>query len=369
MARKPLIKWFAAVGLCIGIGAASSSSNGAGWAYRSDFGGATWPQFVSSNDTVLVYETKLSPYRERLRFFSSDGELLAEVEPTQRGVRREYHFVLVDDLHVIHPVGDERRIELLPQTSAPSPVARAFLAWAQASGGIAHNTYLHASTNPYADLSCAIGADGSIAIWRTIGPPSFEASPPGSIALGDTSIHGIFCLDTANRRSVAVEGVDLGAGTPPWVRIYNGAAEPIADFPLVLGDIRYGMHGNYVGRAALSGITAARALDDADWTWVATRISHSDTSWRIERARLVGDWPGGFRIMRANDIILAPENDALSEVVAVPWPQGQTSIAYAPQPFTLRPRDFPGPHAISPSGRYMLWTDRRSSIQVTQIPQ
>lgn len=339
-----------------------------GWTYRSDFGGATWPQFVSSNDAVLVYETKLSPHRERLRFFSGDGELLAEAEPTQRGVRREYHFVLVDELHVIHPVGDERRIELLPQTASPSPVARAFLGWAQAAGGIAHNTYLHASTNPYADVSCAIGADGSIAIWRTIGAPVFVASPPGSIALSDTSIHHVFCLETANGRSVAVEGVDRRAGTPPWIRIYNGGPQPIADFQLLLGNIRYGTQGRYIGRAAFSGMAAARALDDTDWTWIATRISYADTGWQMERARLAGEWPGEFGVMRANDIILAPD-DTSDEVVAAPWPHGETSIAYAPQPFTMRPHGFPGPYAVSPSGRHMLWTDRRSSIQVTPIAQ
>ena len=210
-----MIKALATLALCVALGGACESGSGA-WTYRSDFDGATWPQFVSSNDAVLIYETKFSPYRTRLRFFSGDGEMLADVEPTQRGVRQEYHFVLVDGLHVIHPVSDERRIELLPETSSPSPVARAFLTWAHAAGGIAHNTYLHASTNPYADLSCAVGADGSLAVWRTVGAVQFEASAPGTISLSATSVHNIYCLETPG-------GSPLQASIAPTIEAHGSA--------------------------------------------------------------------------------------------------------------------------------------------------
>lgn len=151
--------------------------------------------------------------------------------------------------------------------------------------------------------------------------------------------------------------------------MYDASGALTAELPMVLGDIRYGMRGSYTGRASLADITSARALDDEDWTWIATRISYADGGWQIERARLTGEWPAGFRIMRTGDIILAPNADASEGLVSVPWPHGETSIPYAPRAFVARPPGFLGPYAISPSGRLMLWTDRQSSIQVTQAPQ
>lgn len=290
----------------------------------------------------------------------ADGSLLTGVEPARGGILQEYHFVMVDDRHVIYPFGEDRRITLLPETSSPSPVARAFLSWAHAAGGIAHSTYLHASTNAYADLSCAIGADGSIAVWRTIGAVQFEASAPGTVSLSATSVEEIYCLETPDGLSVAIAGVDRADNRGPWVRIYDASGVQTAELPTILDDIRYGMRGSYAGHAMLADMTPPRALDDTAWTWIATRISYADGGWQIERA--------GFPVMRADDILIAPDADASEGLVSVPWPHGETSIPYAPRAFVTRPPSFSGPYAISPSGRLILW-NHQSSIQVTPAPQ
>jgi hypothetical protein len=348
--------------------AAATAPDGGGWTYRSDFGGAASPQFVSSDDTILVYELRLAPYQEQIRFLSADGAILSQAPLTHRGRRMPYEFVLVDQWHVALPMEDPPRIGLVPEDTSPSATAQAFLSWAEASGGIIQRISLEASTNPHADLSCAIGADGSIAVWRTVGAFQFQASSPNAISLADNMVAEVFCLEAQGRSYAAVHLIDERFEVPhrSWLRIYEaGVGTPVADFPLRLENISYLLHGHVAGPGLLLGMTSARAMDQEEWTWIATRISFADDQWRIERARLTGDWPQGFRVMRAQDILLAPD-DMTQEMVSVPWPGGETSIPYAPQPFMAQPPGFPGPYSISPTGRLSLWTNRRDAIRVTR---
>lgn len=349
--------------------AAATSPEDGGWTYRSDFGGAASPQFVSSDDTILVYELRLAPYQEQIRFLSADGATLSRAVLTHRGRRMPYDFVIVDQWHVALPMEDPPRIGLVPEDTSPSPTAQAFLSWAETSGGIVQSISLKASTNPYADLSCAIGADGSIAVWRTVGPFQFQASPPDAISLANNTIADVFCLEAQGRSYAALHVIDDRFEGPhrSWLRIYEaGVGTPAADFPLRLENISYLLHGQVAGPDLLVGMTSARAMDQEEWTWVATRISFDDNQWRIERARLTGEWPQGFRVMRAQDILLAPD-EVMQDMVSVPWGLDETTIPYAPQPFMAQPSGFPGPYAISPTGRLSLWTNRGDAIRVTRI--
>jgi hypothetical protein len=280
-----------------------------------------------------------------------------------------YEFVLVDQWHVALPMENPPRIGLVPEDASPSPTARAFLSWADTSGGIVQGTSLKASTNPHADLSCAVGADGSIAVWRTAGAFRFQASPSDSISHANSTVVDVFCLEAQGRSYAAVHVIDDRFEVPhrSWLRIYEAGGEtPAADFALRLEDISYLLHGRVAGPDLLLGMTSARVMDQEQWTWIATRISFGDNKWRIERARLTGEWPRGFRVMRAQDILLAPD-DVTQNIVSVPWALGETEIPYSPQPFMAQPSSFPGPYAISPTGRLSLWTNREDAIRVTRI--
>lgn len=302
-------------------------------------------------------------------------------------------FVLTDETHLAL-----QRLQTSPPEYAIIPASDdltgsslAFSAWVLRAGGLrgASQQDFSAATNPFAGQSCALGADGSSAAWRHDDAQSFLAPPPRVVpatndesSAGDLLFVEIFCLVAEGRQYIAVAGLEGTApvGRRSVVLIYEAGQGQL------LEKVNLALEGNeplpylrQVGTDMLVGIQPSSDLDreGPDRPWVATRIRFADGEWRAEHALLSQNPNTGRRAFR---LIGARRTDLLFSttdgVFSVPWPEGVSSIPFAPVQVLAAQSDFErsvlraGEVIISPSGNRIAWVDRRGSgeLRVVSAP-
>lgn len=342
--------------------------------YRVDNPSIFVAQFVDTHDTLLVHQSD-GRFRDELRFFSADGELISQGEVA--GYWPGTHFLLADQYHLVVPSGGpgDGRYTLAPEASAPSSTAQAVLAWlADARGLLSEGERPSAATNPYADLSCAVGADGSFATWSTL-TGGFQSSPPGLI--GERPA-GVWCLRHGDQDFAVTVDINPGA---TFARVFSGRRQELV-VELALsheGRSTIPQDALHVSPDVVAWISQATILDvdPALRPFIATRISVASGQWVAESARLTGDWPAIQRIrswsVERDSILLSLEGT--SHAVRVPWPSGATEIPFVPQIVASPDDEFraavlrSNTPQVSPSGRHVLWLDREGELRVESTAQ
>lgn len=320
-------------------------------------GDSTFAAFVASDDTLLIMET--FPSDERVRFYSSDGRLVSEETLEGNRALDPVGFVLVDRFHIAVREVDSRRYRLAPADDA-SPLGQAFLAWVNDAGGVMGPRRALASTNAYADLGCAIGEDGSAAIWRTTDAASFQSAPAGTIASSHFTPSSLSCLAASGESYLVVCGVDRlrPIGERRVCQIFQGGLwRPSATLPLHEG---VGF-GTPLGPDVVAGVHASRDDASAALAFVAQRLTFRAGVWRVDTARLSGTWPTDTQVTARADSLLVVEPNFPNEVSRIPWPEGAGELARTAERVRIPNEDFYrealrfAPPVLSPTGARVLW--------------
>jgi hypothetical protein len=138
--------------------------------------------------------------------------------------------------------------------------------------------------------------------------------------------------------------------------------EPLPDFTQAGSDVLIGLR------------PAGIELAWEDQPWVATRIRFRNGEWRAEQALLSQNpsaWQRDFRLMAAR------ETDfwfsTTEGVFSVAWPDGASSISFAPVQIIDAETDFErsvlrtGEVLVSPSGDSVAWVDSRAGGEVRVV--
>lgn len=329
--------------------------------------------FVDTHDTLLVHQSD-HRFRDEVRFFAADGQLISEGEVG--GYWPPGTFLLADQYHLIVPSGarGDGRYVLAPEASTPSATARAALSWIAGAGGLLREGQApSAATNPYADLSCAVGADGSVAVWST-SAGDFRSSRPRLVGDRHTVSLGVRCLRDGGGDFVVALGAKDGVAL---VRVFSvDRQELVAELPLSHQERFRALPTNtsHVSANAIAGISDAAnyELDPALRPFIATRISIESGRWAVENALLAEDWPAmrsvRFLSVERNNIVLSV--DGMTHAVRVRWPNGVSEIAFVPQAVAHREDAFhtavlrANTPQISPSGSRVLWLNRTGELRI-----
>ena len=345
--------------------------------YRVDNPSIFVAQFVDTHDTLLVHQSN-GRFRDELRFFSADGELISQGEVA--GYWPSTWFLLADQYHLVVPSGQpgDGRYTLAPETSAPSPTAQAVLAWlADARGLLIEGERPSAATNPYADLSCAVGADGSFATWST-STGGFRSSRPGLIGERQVVNAGVWCLRHGDEDFLVTVSINPGSSS---ARIFSARSQELV-VKLALtyeGRSTIPQDALHVAPDVIGWVSQAPILDvdPALRPFIATRISGASGQWVAESARLNEDWPAIQRIrswsVERDSILLSLEGT--SHAVRVPWPSAATELPFAPQMVASPEDEFraavlrSNTPRVSPSGTHVLWLDHDGELRVERADQ
>lgn len=329
--------------------------------------------FVDTHDTLLVHQSDRR-FRDEVRFFAGDGQLISEGEVG--GYWPAGTFLLADQYHLIVPSGarGNGRYVLAPETSTPSATAQEALSWIAGAGGLLREGQApSAATNPYADLSCAVGGDGSVAVWST-SSGNFRSSRPGLVGDRHAVSLGVSCLRDGGDDFVVALGANDGVALG---RVFSvGRQEVVAELQLSHEEEWRALPTgtSHVSANAIAGISVAAnyELDPAQRPYIATRITTESGRWAVENALLGEDWPAmrsvRFMSVERNNIVLSV--DGTTHAVRVPWRNGVSEIAFVPQAVAHREDAFrtavlrANTPQISPSGSRVLWLDRRGELRV-----
>jgi hypothetical protein len=304
-------------------------------------------------------------------------------------------FALADESHIIlqHLRTSPPEYAIVPSENDLGGPARPFSVWVTNAGGLRGEGYrdFAASTNPFANQSCVLGADGSSAAWFHGDVDSFAAAPPRTVP-GDVGLTGnpagglhfvnLFCLVADTRQFIAVAGIDKAAPADhnTVVLIYEaGQDQPMERINLAFEGHEPLPHLHQVGPDMLMGLYPASDLerDWADRPWIATRIGFQDGEWHTEQARLSENpsrWQSEFRVMGlAQDEFWFSSNN---RVFSVAWPDRASVIPFTPVEIIAAQSEFErsvlesGEILVSPSGGRVAWVDRRGGgeVRVSAMP-
>jgi hypothetical protein len=385
-AMKPSVIALAALVLvALGSGEHATSETDAGadamastrevFTYRTDGSGQFDAHFVSSDDTFVVTEADTA-WDRSLRFFSSRGELLSETPLAKYRTTRA--LLLADERHLVFPLLDSRQYELVPADGNPSRSAVEVLAWIEGAHGLRNNGFADlATTNAYANVSCAVGENGSIATWRLGVEGSLQVSSPGAIAVVAPRIRSIQCLATADDIFVLVFAID--SALPPAERaivsVYSaGQDAPRQQFSLGVDGQALDTSFSLVGPATIAGVGALVSVDAvAPAQQFGTRISIVDHEWRVEHVRL-DRWPSDVQQLNAGArAILASIAPYPNDLFRVTWPLHASSLPFEATRIRVPDDDFyrdvlrAGALRQSPSGAHGLWIGSTGELRLVRL--
>jgi hypothetical protein len=284
-------------------------------------------------------------------------------------------YILADRSHLVVSYGGpgEKRYALAPETSTPSIGAQLLLEWIDSAGGLlGEDEMAPAATNPHADISCAVGANGSIAVWRPLSG-DFRSSPPHLVADRHAVNLGVRCVRQGNEDFVVTLGANDGVSS---ARVFSVEREAlVAEFVLSYDGWPVGpTTSSHISPHAIAGISQVANFehDPARRPFVATRINGESGRWVVEHAALGEDWPPmrsiRFFSIERNDIVLSVEG--ATQAVRVRWPAGVSTIAFEPRAIASDNDAF---HAavlrsntplLSPSETRVLWLDRTGELRL-----
>jgi hypothetical protein len=352
-------------------------------------------RFVSPDDRLLIVERESRTWDGTARLFDADGIELWHAPLDGLRMTAMGEFALADESHIVLP-----RLRTSPPGYAVVPIGselsgptHAFSTWVVNVGGLrgeGHRDFA-ASTNPFANQSCALGADGSSVAWLHGDAGSFSAAPPRTVP-GDVDSTGnpsggfhfvnLFCLIADDRQFIAVTGLEKAApvGRKSVVLIYeSGQTQPIARFNITFEGHEALPHFRQVSTDTLVGLDSISDPERnwADRPWMATRITFRNGSWQVEQALLSetpSQWQREFRVMDlGRDRFWFVSTDRVFSVV---WPDRASVIPFTPVEIIAAQSEFErsvlesGEILVSPSGDRIAWVDRRGGgeVRVSAIP-
>lgn len=359
--RTGLLRAFLAV--LFVAGAACSAS---GFSYDPPAGMRASARFAGESGDVLFYvEPTFSAPGGYVERRSSDGEVLWRVSTD--GFRPPFHdtaHLTVDDgrlfLRRIGP--DPAAFEALPLSEPRGPVALAVSAWLASAGGLYRDGQSSRvlRTSAYNNLSCAIGADSSFAIWDFSDPSSFRTSPAGAIPSRFSSFVDLLCLEADGEMFVALHIIDSErpAGERSRVLIFDAGGRIVHEVDDV--DRRGPPHG--ISSFSSFGDGLATIVGNEEFlTTDVIRIIRRNGIWNTERARVEVPWAMREKIVWIGHGELWIGDSTRNVIRRIPWlygsaviEDGQEIVAIADTPLKRRALAA-GRVWVSADGRHFLW--------------
>lgn len=332
-------------------------------------------RFVNSADTLFVYEVD-SNFVGTYRLISLEGETLSNIETAGYRQPPGNGLLLADARHLLlRKIGEGAPdFAIAPADEAETGTAREVLNWIERAGGLLDDREgFSASTNAYADISCAVAANKTISVWGL--DAGLTTSPEIEWLTRDAVRWGVHCLRADGRTFVALVGFDRSrpAGERNIVRILEAgtttlSAELTLSFrgrPVSMGVANVAAADTLVGARSESDFSILPQMRSV----IATRIRRNSMRWEVEFAEVPAS-PSDLRWVRVRraDIVLGLSGYP-NDVFISRWPE-EGGIEAIDRRFRVPSDDFyrsaimRWPPQVSPSGRAILWRADSEELRV-----
>ncbi len=325
--RSALCKMFVCLWAVAMIGPACARESGP--IVRAPASTETFAYFSTSSNDVVAIESVLASSETSFVRYSSQGHLVHRSALQGFVIPLPGRTALIDnDTLLLRRVGRDPRQFNVSASLDPHSLASKVAIWLSNAGGLFDDWHQAvAVANPSNGLSCAIGADRSIAIWRVGEAETFVASAPDRFASTITGISGVFCLAADDVSYVVISGIDNARPTGSREQLFVFRAGQ--NQPEVVLDIGAdAMDGVPYFESYADGIAAFTRAGNGESRGV--RLARRGGTWRIERAGFL-NWPGdGVTIVGARSGALIVGDQRLGGVARVAWPADSGEVPYQP---------------------------------------